>query len=286
MLVCHRGNSSPLDDRAAPISGSVLRPVPSRVRRFQPELTISLSMTMFMIVLEMWCNEQWFQRLDSDPHRRGGRHRRHGDRRRGDRDQRGFLAWCSLWLAAAWRAPGSRYVFCDSLNIRVGCPPLGHRDIRRGRGGLQASRQDVRARRRRQVTRPSPAAARSPIAAANAPCCGAPVRPAGHAHQRGPLLCSDEIQHGPHGHLLGSRVIAAEPDGGWLQGHDRRQLNENEAAAPCVFVVRRLACGKRSRCDVATATAAPRDSEFKTIARRAQAATTAARVWVSLRAPP
>lgn len=47
---CHRGHARPQGDRAAPISEAVLRPVPSSVRRFQPELLISLFMTMFIIM--------------------------------------------------------------------------------------------------------------------------------------------------------------------------------------------------------------------------------------------
>lgn len=50
VLACHRGHAPLQGDRAAPISGAVLCPVPSRVRRFQPEPLISLFMTMFMIM--------------------------------------------------------------------------------------------------------------------------------------------------------------------------------------------------------------------------------------------
>src|SRR4051812_36419978 len=48
VLACRRGNSPPLHDLAAPISRAVLSPVPSRVRRFQPQHLISL----FMITIE------------------------------------------------------------------------------------------------------------------------------------------------------------------------------------------------------------------------------------------
>ena len=59
VLACRRGSSPQLDDLAAPISGAVLSPVRSRVRRFQPEHSISLFVTM----IEIWCSDQI---MDSD----------------------------------------------------------------------------------------------------------------------------------------------------------------------------------------------------------------------------
>jgi hypothetical protein len=53
-VLARRRDSSPLDDCAPPISRTVLRPIPSCVSRFQPQHSISL----FMIMIEDWCNDQ------------------------------------------------------------------------------------------------------------------------------------------------------------------------------------------------------------------------------------